>query len=88
MTKELYEFTETGSEISDSMSDTLKKFITENPDVVYERINEDEEPELRKQIVNSQAPTAHPCFVAVEDGHLRGYGSGELSDKDLKSLFN
>lgn len=69
------------------MEPVIQKVMEEDPELAYTRVDEDVEPDLRKLIVTSKAPIAHPCFVGLVDGKVRGIASGELSKDELKSLI-
>lgn len=89
VSKEIYEFTHKDSEISKSMEHVVEELVHTNPDISYTRVNEEEEPELRKLIINSKDPINHPCFVGVVGGKISKISSGmELSKEDLKSLVD
>lgn len=88
VSKEILEFTTSESEISKNMESVVQNVIEDNPEISYTRIDEDVEPDLRKLIVNSQNPISHPCFVGLVDGKVNAIASGELSNKELRSLVN
>lgn len=88
VSKEILEFTTSESEISKTMEPVIQNVIDDNPDIAYTRIDEDQEPEIRKLIVNSKNPISHPCFVGLKDGKVSGIASGELSKAELKSLVD
>lgn len=65
----------------------IADYLAKHPDVSYMLINEDEDPELRKLLGNSQAPTAHPCFVGMVNGKVVGVQTGKVSESDIDNLL-
>lgn len=89
VSKEIIEFTNKDSEISKTMEPIVEELVSQNPDISYTRINEEDEPELRKLIINSKQAVNHPCFVGLVGGKISGMSSGmTLSKQDLESLVN
>ena len=89
VSKEIIEFTNKDSEISKTMESVVEELISSNPDINYTRVNEEDEPELRKLIINSKQAVNHPCFIGIVDGKVSRVSSGmQLSAEDLKSLVN
>jgi hypothetical protein len=89
VSKEIIEFTNKDSEISKTMEPVVEELVSHNPDISYTRINEEDEPELRKLIINSKQAVNHPCFVGLVGGKISGMSSGmTLSKQDLESLVN
>jgi thioredoxin-like negative regulator of GroEL len=84
--KEVIEFSNTGSKASQAMEPILEAFLKENPDVSYMRVNYDEDPDLIKAIISSQAPTISPFFVSFKDGKAVGSAAGLVSKQDLETL--
>lgn len=71
------------------MEPIVEGLLSDNPDINYTRVNEEEEPELRKLIINSKSPVNHPCFVGMVGGKVSKISSGmELSKEDLRSLVD
>lgn len=89
VSKEIIEFTNKDSEISKVMEPIVEELITSDPEIGYTRINEEDEPELRKLVINSKEALNHPCFVGLVGGKVSGISSGmTLSKEDLKSLVD
>jgi hypothetical protein len=89
VSKEIIEFTNKDSEISKTMEPIVEELVSQNPDINYTRVNEEDEPELRKLIINSKQAVNHPCFVGLVGGKISGMSSGmTLSKQDLESLVN
>jgi len=65
----------------------IEDYFKEHPDVTYTLINEDEDPEIRKLLLTSQPPTAHPCFVAMVDGKVVGVQTGNVRPSDIDNLL-
>lgn len=84
--KEVIEFSNAGSKASQAMIPVVEEFLKENPDVSYTRVNYDEDPDLLKAIISSQAPTISPFFVSFKDGKAVGSVAGLVSKEDLESL--
>ena len=89
VSKEIIEFTNKDSEISKTMEPIVEELVSHNPDISYTRVNEEDEPELRKLIINSKQAVNHPCFVGLVGGKISGMSSGmTLSKQDLESLVS
>jgi thioredoxin-like negative regulator of GroEL len=84
--KEIIEFSNTNSHASQAMEPVIKEFLRENPDVSYARVNYDEDPDIVKMFIKSQAPTISPFFVSFVNGKAHGSASGILSKEDLGSI--
>lgn len=85
--KEVIEFSNAGSRASLAMQPVVEEFLKENPDVSYTRINYDEDPDLIKLIISSQAPTISPFFVSFNDGKAVGSAAGIVSKEDLTKII-
>ena len=89
VSKEIIEFTNKDSEISKTMEPIVEELVVSNPDINYTRVNEEDEPELRKIVISSKEAINHPCFIGIVNGKVSGISSGiTLSKEDLKSLVN
>jgi hypothetical protein len=88
VSKEIIEFSSSGSQASAAMQAIVKDMLKENPDVSYTRINYDEDPDLVKTIIASQPPTISPFFVGFTDGRLTGSAAGVVSAVELTKLVN
>lgn len=89
VSKEIIEFTNKDSEISKNMQSIVEDLVSDNPDISYTRVNEEDEPELRKLVISSKQAVNHPCFIGIVDGKVSGVSSGmKLSKEDLKSLVS
>jgi hypothetical protein len=89
VSKEIIEFTNKDSEISKVMEPIVEELISSDPEISYTRVNEEDEPNLRKLIVVSKQAIHHPCFVGLVGGKISGMSSGmTLSKEDLKSLVD
>lgn len=89
VSKEIIEFTNKDSEISKVMRPIVEELINGDPEISYTRINEEDEPELRKLIIASKQAVNHPCFVGLVGGKISGMSSGmALSKEDLRSLVD
>ena len=86
--KEVIEFSNTTSKGSVVMEPVIEEFLKENPEVSYTRINYDEDPDLLKAIISSQAPTISPFFVSFRDGQAVGSIAGVVSKEDLKKIID
>jgi thioredoxin-like negative regulator of GroEL len=84
--KEVIEFSNAGSKASEAMEPVVQEFLKENPDVSYTRVNYDEDPDLLKAIISSQAPTISPFFVSFKDGRAVGSAAGMVSKEELEIL--
>ena len=87
VSKEIIEFSSSGSQASAAMQDIVKDMLKENPDVSYTRINCDEDPDLVKTIIASQPPTVSPFFVSFKDGKISKSLAGIASVEDLEELI-
>jgi len=85
--KEVIEFSNSGSKASLAMEPVVEEFLKENPSVSYTRINYDEDPDLIKLIISSQAPTISPFFVSFADGKAVGSAAGIVSKEDLAKII-
>ena len=81
--KEIIEFNKSDNRVSDA-----GPVLELDPDLNYVRVNEDEDPDIRKIIGASQAPVNYPCFIAMVDGKIKAIASGELPASDIKSLLS
>lgn len=89
VSKEIIEFTNKDSEISKVMEPIVEELIVSDPEISYTRVNEEDEPELRKIIINSKEAVNHPCFVGIVGGKISGMSSGmTLTKEDLRSLVD
>lgn len=88
MSREIIEFTNTNSEDSKRSAPLIQNYLKSHPELIYTRVNEDEEPELRSMIITSKAAIIHPCFVSLENGRPLKMHSGELTETDLDYLAN
>lgn len=85
--KEIIEFSNSKCATSIIMGPVIREILEQNPDVSYARINYDEEPNLVKSIIHSQAPTISPFFVSLEDGKISGSAAGLISADELSKLL-
>ena len=88
VSKEIIEFSISGSQASAAMQAIVEDMLKENPDVSYTRVNYDEDPDLVKAIIASQPPTISPFFVGFTDGRLTGSAAGVVSAVELTKLVN
>jgi len=65
----------------------IEDYLKDHPDVTYTLINEDEDPDMRKLLLSSQPPTAHPCFIGLVDGKVMGVQTGSISGSDIDNLL-
>jgi thiol-disulfide isomerase/thioredoxin len=84
--KEIIEFSNTTSHASQAMEPVVEELLKENPDISYTRINYDEDPDMIKAIISSQAPTISPFFVSFKDGKAVGSVAGLVSKEDLINI--
>ena len=85
--KEIIEFSNSKCATSIVMEPVIKEFLEQNPDISYARINYDEEPDLVKSMIASQAPTISPFFVSFFDGKIYGSAAGLISADELLKLL-
>ncbi len=86
--KEIIEFSNNKSKASVIMEPIIKEFLYENPDVSYSKVNYDEDPEIVKSLISSQAPTVSPFFIGFYNGHAIGYTAGIVSKEELKKIIS
>jgi hypothetical protein len=84
--KEIVHITEKNSATSEVLEPMIEKFMLENPDVSYVRVNQDEEPELAKVILPSRPPIVSPFFIGLVGGKVNGTASGMISEQDLGTI--
>ena len=65
------------------MAPIIERFISENPDIKYTKIDTDDQPLL----VNEYAIQSIPTFIAVVDGEIHNRLSGIKRESDIKSIF-
>jgi thioredoxin-like negative regulator of GroEL len=85
--KEVIEFSNKGSATSTALEPLIQAAVKENPEVYYTRINYDEDPDIIKALIASQAPTISPFFVSFVDGKAVASAAGLLSAEELNKLF-
>ena len=85
--KEIIEFSTSNCVTSTVMEPVIKEILEQNPDVSYTRINYDEEPDLVKAMIASQAPTISPFFVSFFNGRISGSAAGLISANELSKLL-
>ena len=86
--KEIIEFSNKGSKASELMEPVIKEFLKENPDVAYERINYDEDPDMIKTILASQPPMVSPFFISFDNGKALKTASGIVTKEELQKIIN
>lgn len=86
--KEIIEFSNKNSKASLAMEPVIKQFLEENPEVSYERVNYDEDPDAVKAIIASQPPMVAPFFISFSDGKAMKTASGIISKEDLEKIVS
>jgi len=81
--KEFLHFTAIWCNPCKMMAPIIERFISENPDIKYTKIDTDDQPLL----VNEYAIQSIPTFIAVVDGEIHNRLSGIKRESDIKSIF-
>lgn len=73
--KELLHFTRNGSNTCEQMLPTIERFIVDNPDISYTKINVDDDKALYSFYAKKYDLSICPAFIGlvdgkVQDGHL------------------
>jgi hypothetical protein len=85
--KEIIEFSNKDSKASAIMEPIIQDFLKDNPEVSYSRINYDEDPDIVKMFIKSQAPTISPFFVSFKNGKAQGSAAGIISKEELSNII-
>jgi thioredoxin-like negative regulator of GroEL len=86
--KEIIEFSNSTSVASQAMQPIIEEFLKENPNISYSRVNYDEDPDIVKMLISSQAPTIAPFFVSFHDGKATGSAAGIVSKDELRKIIS
>jgi hypothetical protein len=86
--KEIIEFSNKDSAASLLMEPVIRQFLEENPDVSYERVNYDEDPDAVKALIASQPPMVAPFFISFNNGKAIKSASGIISKEDLEKIVS
>jgi thioredoxin 1 len=65
------------------MAPIIERFVNDNPDIKYTKVDIDEQVDLVSQYDIQSVPT----FIAVVDGEIRNRLSGVKQESDIRSIF-
>jgi len=54
----------------DNMPPKIDEILSEDPEIIYTRLNYEDDSDVIKSIVNSGQPIASPFFLALRDGKV------------------
>jgi thioredoxin 1 len=81
--KELLHFTADWCNPCKKMAPVIEKFISDNPDIKYTKIDVDQEPDLVREHKIQSVPT----FIALVDGKFHNMLGGVKPESVLRSIF-
>jgi thioredoxin 1 len=65
------------------MAPIIERFVNDNPDIKYTKVDVDEQVDLVSQYDIQAVPT----FIAVVDGEIRNRLGGVKQESDIRSIF-
>lgn len=86
--KELIHFTMTGSTVCQDMIPIINNLVKNNPDIIYSKINVDEDHSLYDFYSIKYDLSTCPVFLGIVDGKLQDGHIGSASVLILESLVN
>lgn len=83
MEKKLIHFTAVWCRPCKAMEPVIKMFIDENPDVIYEKVDIDEDPAKALEYKIMSVPT----FISYQDNNVTNIVSGAMPKSKLEEMF-
>jgi hypothetical protein len=86
--KEIVHFTKANSTVCETMIPIINKLIAENPDIIYTKVDVDEDQGLYGFYSKKYDMPIFPAFLGLVDGKLHQAHLGYASSLILESLVN
>ena len=68
--KEILEINLQRSDVTAEIPAEIDKILSEDPEIIYTKLNYEDDSNLIKSIVSSSQPIASPFFLALRDGKV------------------
>ena len=68
--KEILEINLQRSDVTEEIPAEIDKILSEDPEIIYTKLNYEDDSSLIKSIVSSSQPIASPFFLALRDGKV------------------
>ena len=68
--KEILEINLQRSDVTEEIPAEIDKILSEDPEIIYTKLNYEDDSTLIKSIVSSSQPIASPFFLALRDGKV------------------
>jgi len=68
--KEILEINLQRSDVTEEIPAEIDKILSEDPEIIYTKLNYEDDSNLIKSIVSSSQPIASPLFLALRDGKV------------------
>jgi len=68
--KEILEINLQRSDVTEEIPAEIDKILSEDPEIIYTKLNYEDDLNLIKSIVSSSQPIASPFFLALRDGKV------------------
>lgn len=68
--KEILEISLQRSDVTEEIPAEIDKILSEDPEIIYTKLNYEDDSNLIKSIVSSSQPIASPFFLALRDGKV------------------
>jgi len=68
--KEILEISLQRSDVTEEIPAEIDKILSEDPEIIYTKLNYEDDSSLIKSIVSSSQPITSPFFLALRDGKV------------------
>ena len=68
--KEILEINLQRSDVTEEIPAEIDKILSEDPEIIYTKLNYEDDSNLIKSIVSSSQPITSPFFLALRDGKV------------------
>jgi hypothetical protein len=68
--KEILEINLQRSDVTEEIPAEIDKILSEDPEIIYTKLNYEDDSSLIKSIVSSSQPITSPFFLALRDGKV------------------